>query len=124
VNLNEIKNPKLRARILRTLNDADQLKHELKASCPLQSPQPEQALCDESLAEGEGKKEGARRIGVRFNCFRSRLLDPDNLCVKSLLDGLRYSGLLPGDEPDKIELTVTQEKCDKKDERTEIQLIY
>jgi len=32
IRLDEIKDPKLRARILRTLNDADQLKHELKAS--------------------------------------------------------------------------------------------
>lgn len=33
IRLDEIKDPKLRARILRTLNDADQLKHELKAVC-------------------------------------------------------------------------------------------
>lgn len=50
------------------------------------------------------------------------MLDPDNLCPKSLIDGLRYAGLIPGDEPDKIELSISQERCAKEEERTEIEI--
>lgn len=114
IRLEQIKDPRVRER----------LERELEAGRKVQSPQPEPALCHEPLAAGEGTKEGSRRINVRVNAYRSRLLDPDNLCAKSLIDGLRYAGLIPGDRPQDIELTVTQEKCDKQDERTEIELIY
>ena len=44
---------------------------------------------------------------------RSRgVLDPDNLygCVKPVIDGLRYAGVLVDDSPAHIELTVTQSR--------------
>jgi hypothetical protein len=98
-------------------------KDELKNCCSLQSPQPEPPVQNEPLAEDEGKKECSPRIIVRVKCFRQLLCDPDNLCPKSLIDGLRYSGLIPDDRPQDIELIITQEKCPKKDERTEIELV-
>jgi hypothetical protein len=115
--------PELRDRILKTLNDAEKLQHELKASCPLQSPQPQPPVRHEPLAAGEGKKEGSSRVIVRITSFRQRLVDADNACGKSLVDGLRYAGLIPNDRPQDIELTVTQEKCGKKEERTEVELV-
>jgi hypothetical protein len=121
--LEQIKDPRLIRRIKNALNDAENLKHELKTCCPLQSPKPESTIQNEPLAEGEGKKEGSFRIIVRIKCFRQLLCDPDNLCPKSLIDGLRYSGLIPNDRPQDIELIITQEKCPKKDERTEIDLV-
>lgn len=97
--------------------------HELKTRRQLQGPQPEPVVRHEPLAKDEGKKEGARRTFVRIISLRSRLLDPDNLCPKSIIDGLRYAGLIPGDTPEDIELSVIQEKCAKSEERTEIELI-
>jgi hypothetical protein len=69
-----------------------------------------------------GAAEGPCRITVRITAFRQRLLDPDNLCAKSLVDGLRYAGLIPEDRPQDIELIVLQYQCDRKEERTEIEL--
>lgn len=67
------------------------------------------------------------RITVRFVGYRVRLLDPDNFAgsVKDLLDGLRHSGLVLGDEPWRIRLETEQEKVrSKKDEKTLIDISY
>jgi len=124
INLDTIKDPSLRRRVEQALNNANQLSHEIKTCCPIQSPKPEPAVRHELHGSVSGAKKSPPRVVVRIKCCRSKLLDPDNLCPKSLIDGLRYAGLIPGDEPDKIELVVTQEKCDKKDERTEIELTF
>jgi hypothetical protein len=50
---------------------------------------------------------------VRFTSVRKQLCDPDNLSVKYLLDALRFAAVIPGDEPEKIQLEVTQRKCRK-----------
>lgn len=68
-------------------------------------------------------KESTPRFIVRVKSYRSKLLDPDNLCAKSLIDGLRYSGLIPGDGPDQVEVSLTQELCEKGQEGTEIEVI-
>lgn len=98
--------------------------HELKHRSQIQSAQSKPAIRDESLAEGKREAPRAPRIVVRIKSCRTRLLDPDNLCAKSIVDGLRYSGLIPGDRAQDIELAVCQEKCSKKDERTEITIEY
>lgn len=98
--------------------------HELKTRRQIQSAKPELAIRDDTLGTEGRKEEGAQRVVVRITSFRWRLLDPDNLCAKSIVDGLRYSGLIPDDRPQDIDLTVRQEKCDKKDERTEIEIDY
>ena len=61
----------------------------------------------------EDKTGPTGRIFIRFVSVRKRLLDPDNLCEKYLLDCLRYSGLISGDEPEKVSLETAQRKCRK-----------
>ena len=66
-----------------------------------------------SLAKNEEQEGGAGRVHLRIVSIRKRLLDPDNLSVKWLIDCLRYSSIIRGDEPDKITLQVEQRKCSK-----------
>jgi hypothetical protein len=66
-----------------------------------------------TLATHEEQEGGASRVHLRIVSIRKRLLDPDNLSVKWLIDCLRYSSIIRGDEPDKITLQVEQRKCAK-----------
>ncbi len=87
---------------------------------------PEQTVRHDPLGQTQGEEKNPSRIAVCITSFRQRLLDPDNLIggTKSFVDGLRYSGVLPGDSPDKIVLEVSQVKVkNKSDERTEIEVI-
>jgi hypothetical protein len=75
----------------------------------------------------QGKAEGFPRAKVRFTGYRVRPLDPDNFAgsVKDLLDGLRHSKLIHGDEPWRIILETEQVKVAHfADERTEIEVTY
>lgn len=75
------------------------------------------------LAKTEGKEAGSGRFLVCFVSVRKRLLDPDNISEKWMLDCLRYCRAIPGDEPEKIELQTTQRKCRKsEDPHTEIEV--
>ena len=77
------------------------------------------------LAKDEGEEGRASRVHLRIVSIRKRLLDPDNLSVKWLIDCLRYSSIIRGDEPDKITLQVEQRKCAKGEaEATEIWLTF
>ena len=77
------------------------------------------------LAKDEGEEGRAGRVHLRIVSIRKRLLDPDNLSVKWLIDCLRYSSIIRGDEPDKITLQVEQRKCAKGEaEATEIWLTF
>jgi hypothetical protein len=62
----------------------------------------------------EREASGMGRIKIRFTGRRVRPLDPDNFAgsVKDLLDGLRHSQLISGDEPWRIILETEQEKVD------------
>lgn len=40
-----------------------------------------------------------KKVSIKFNHFRKRLIDVDNLCCKPLLDAVVRSGLLPDDGP-------------------------
>lgn len=65
------------------------------------------------------------RIAVCFIGYRVRPLDPDNFAgsVKDLLDGLRHSQIIPGDEPWKIRFQTEQVKVNHyKEEKTVIQV--
>ena len=66
-----------------------------------------------TLATNEGEEIGAGRVHLRIVSIRKRLLDPDNLSVKWIIDCLRYARIIQGDEPDKITLQVEQRKCAK-----------
>ena len=85
------------------------------------SPIAKQAVRNGPLATQAGEGGDATRYQVSVVSYRRKLLDPDNLTggCKYFIDGLRYAGLIPDDAPDKITLTVSQEKV-KADERTEI----
>ena len=96
--------------------------HENQTHRQVSGSKPKQVVCHEPLAKGKAEASRAPRITVSITSFRARLLDPDNLCPKSLVDGLRYSGLIPDDRPQDIELLVKQEKCSKDEERTEIEI--
>ena len=75
------------------------------------------------LATHEEQEADSSRVHLRIVSIRKRLLDPDNLSVKWLIDCLRYSSIIRGDEPDKITLQVEQRKCGKGEaEATEIWL--
>jgi len=70
------------------------------------------------------------RASVSIVRHGSRLLDEDNLVggVKGLVDVLKPPGkgnpyglgIIAGDEPDKLRLTVTQVKCKRAEARTEV----
>lgn len=98
--------------------------HDYQTRRAVQSAQPQPAVQAEPLGQSIGAEESSPRIIVFIKSCRQKLLDPDNLCPKSLIDGLRYAGLIPDDRPEDIELIVRQEKCDRKDERTEIEIEY
>jgi hypothetical protein len=75
------------------------------------------------LAAAERKGQGTRKCYVRVTSYRARLLDPDNLCVKYLIDALRNTGILEDDTPDHIALTVAQKKVkDRSQEKTLLEI--
>lgn len=94
----------------------------LEVQGAVHAPKPERAIREKPLAAGEREKESPSRVAVRIESRRSRLIDPDNLCPKYLIDGLRYSGLLQDDNPEQITLEVTQTKVKKGEEETIIEL--
>jgi len=81
---------------------------------PLASPLPpaiaQHDAADEPLAADRRKENGNRRSHVRIERRSLKLLDKDNLygSVKWLCDAMRYGNLIPDDDPESIELTVTQ----------------
>ena len=78
-----------------------------------------------TLAKDEGEEGRASRVHLRIVSIRKRLLDPDNISVKWLIDSLRYASIIRGDEHDKITLQIEQRKCAKGEaEATEIWLTF
>jgi hypothetical protein len=70
---------------------------------------------------------GKTRINLRIERISTKLQDYDNFVggTKPLTDQLRYSGLIPDDNPESISATYTQQKCrHKKDEKTIVTIIY
>lgn len=89
------------------------------------SAKSEPSICHEPVGEAAGEKRNTRRLVVRIASFRRRLLDPDNLTggTKYFVDGCRYAGLIPDDNPEAITLEVSQHKVRRReDERTEIEI--
>jgi hypothetical protein len=78
----------------------------------------------ESLGFEEEKDRCSGRIEVRIERLGVRLLDEDNLYggTKSIVDAMRYAGLIPDDNRNAIKLIVTQRKVKRKDSGTLIQL--
>lgn len=76
----------------------------------------ERTACDEPLATGKGKKEAPGRVHFKFISVRKRLIDPDNVSVKWMLDCCRRIGLVAGDEHDKVTVETSQRKAEKGEE--------
>lgn len=94
---------------------------------PIQPAIAQPAPADALGAKDKGKKESCSRIAVRYRIYRVRLQDADNAygSTKALSDALILSRLLPDDSPDKISLTVEQEKVSTRDEeRIELTIQY
>lgn len=89
------------------------------------SPEPEQAVCHESVGPPPGKESHPGRCIVRITSFRRKLLDPDNLAggVKYFVDALRYEKIIQNDRLEDIELHTSQVQVShRRDERTEIEV--
>lgn len=82
------------------------------ASLKIPSAKPEHLVRDEPVAEVKRKKIRAPRTlqRVAITCYRCRLQDPDNCCVKYIVDGLRHEKIITDDSPDHIILEVRQVK--------------
>jgi len=104
------------------LNLADDNNHTLH---PRTNPEPQRPDRQSELAlPREAEKEGTARIHLRIVSVRKRLLDPDNLVPKWTIDALRYCGIIPGDEPEKITLETLQRKAAKgEEEHTIVEII-
>lgn len=80
----------------------------------------ERAACDEPLAASKGKKEAFGRVHFKFISVRKRLIDPDNVSIKWMLDCCRRIGLVAGDEHDKVTVETSQRKAEKGEEENTI----
>lgn len=67
---------------------------------------------EDALGKGENEKGCRPRLIVRIERRGAKLLDLDNLygSVKYVCDALRYAHLIPADDPEAIDLIVTQKK--------------
>jgi hypothetical protein len=63
-----------------------------------------------SLPTGEVEEGNPDRIHVRLVSIRKRLIDPDNLSGKSLVDCLRNAGFLLDDNAEEISYQIEQRK--------------
>ena len=84
----------------------------------IHDPIAEQTIRAQSLGKGKGKKSRRCRFRVSILSRRSRLLDPDNLAGKCILDNFRYAGIIEQDDADSIEYSISQEKVPKGCEET------
>jgi len=74
-----------------------------------------------------GKEKSDDRIGVSYVLYRVRLLDPDAIhgATKVCTDCLQQIGLISGDGPNDITLSVSQEKvAHRNEQRTKLTIVY
>ena len=88
-----------------------------------ESSAPKSALWIEPVEQEEDERGNLRRSRIRITSKRCRLLDPDNLCVKYIIDALRYCQVIKDDTTKEIEVFIKQEKVKKrKEEKTIIEV--
>ncbi len=87
-------------------------KHDTINHRKIQDSKPEHHETPALDSADEGKAKGSGRVIVRFIGYRVRPLDPDNFAggCKDLLDALRHSSLIHGDEWWRIDFQTRQEK--------------
>jgi|SRR6478735_2268556 len=75
-------------------------------------PLAERDAGENPLGQNEAQEGGGNRIVVRIERRGAKLLDKDNLygSVKYLCDALRYAKIIPDDDPEAIDLIVTQKR--------------
>ena len=100
------------------------IRANLEVNCSGPTSILERTSGDESLAAHQGEERATGKLHIRFVSVRKRLLDPDNLSEKWLLDCLRYCRVIQGDEPEKISVETTQRKATKKEKEHTIIEIY
>lgn len=90
----------------------------------LPHPLPQCDAGEDPLGTPKAKETGSGRITVRIERRGAKLLDLDNLfgSCKYLCDALRYSGLIPADDPEAIDLIVTQKKVKKGERGTMVEI--
>jgi hypothetical protein len=86
----------------------------------LRHPEPKQDDGVQSLGADQDEKGSPGRFKVCIERRGARLLDVDNLygSVKFVCDALRYEKIIPEDNPEAIELHVTQRQVKKPDRGT------
>ena len=88
-----------------------------------ESAEPKSALWIEPMEPEEDEGGDFRRSRIRITSKRCRLLDPDNLCVKYIIDALRYTKVIKDDTTKEIEVFIKQEKVKtRKEEKTIIEV--
>jgi hypothetical protein len=87
----------------------------------LQNTESQHVIRHDPLEKAPAQAWCSRKVIVSITSFRKRLIDPDNLCPKYLIDGLRYAGLISGDSPDLVTLQISQVKSHR--ERTVVEII-
>lgn len=80
------------------------------------APKLERDSSHEQLATSQAPPPHPRCHKVFVVSRRIRLIDPDNLCAKYHIDGLRYCGAIKDDTAKHITLSVSQEKVKTKAE--------
>jgi hypothetical protein len=95
----------------------------LDAKSSRRNSQPKRTVQHEPLAKNAGKEKNTGRIHIRFTVYRKRLIDPDNIIAKYIIDCLRYAGAIPDDRAKDITLEIKQEKT-REEEETLIELFY
>lgn len=99
-------------------------KANLVVEDPGQVADVERRAWNAALVSTQAQVAHSGRFLVRVISHRRNLLDEDNLCEKYHIDGLRYSGLLPSDDPGRTHIEVSQQKAEPgAEEEVEIEII-
>ena len=97
------------------MNDSDRDSRE--------SAEPKSALWIEPMEPEEDEGGDFCRRRIRIISKRCRLLVTDNLCVKYIIDALRYTKVIKDDTTKEIEVYIKQEKVKtRKEEKTIIEI--
>lgn len=93
----------------------------------LSNPVPKHDPLKPLVAPPQTQTKGKGRTTLVIERVSTKLQDFDNFVggTKPLTDQLRYSGLIPDDDPESITAHYKQQKCKhKKDEKTIVQIVY
>jgi hypothetical protein len=109
-----------------TLGHAASYPHHPSPLERVSNPEPEPDAVLSSLGPNQNEAGGKKRIVVRLERRGTKLLDVDNLygSAKYAIDGLRAENLIPSDDPEAIDLIVTQKKVKRGETETVIEITY